>query len=168
MRAGFVARLYPLSAFCVGIFALRALWFYIEFQRLRRRSPAPTSELHPVFMLVGGDSEIGKATGAHLRRRYRALATTRRALGTGDDRIVLDLAAALAAWEPPAGVAAACICAAVARLGQCAADPIASARVNVAGTLALTERLAARGIYVLFLSTTQVFDGSIPNVPAAT
>jgi len=129
---------------------------------------APTSELLPVFLLVGADSEIGKATRAHLCRRHRALATTRRALGAGDDLIALDLAGDLAAWEPPAGVAAACICAAVARLGQCAADPIASARVNVAGTLALVERLVAHGIYVLFLSTNQVFDGRIPNVPAAT
>jgi dTDP-4-dehydrorhamnose reductase len=39
--------------------------------------------------------------------------------------------------------------------------------INVARTIELVERLVARGIYVLFLSTNQVFDGSRAHVPAA-
>jgi dTDP-4-dehydrorhamnose reductase len=119
-----------------------------------------------MFLLVGGDSEIGKAVAAYLRRRHPTLATTRRALNSADDRIGLDLSGDLSAWEPPAGVTAACICAAVARLADCANDPAASTRVNVTGTLALAERLLARGIHVIFLSTTQVFDGCTPQAPA--
>ena len=46
------------------------------------------------------------------------------------------------------------------------ADPRASAYVNVAQTLALADRLIGRGIPVLFLSTNQVFDGTVPNVAA--
>jgi dTDP-4-dehydrorhamnose reductase len=38
----------------------------------------------------------------------------------------------------------------------------------VTQTLALIERLIERGIYVLFLSTNQVFDGSRPDLPAGT
>ena len=118
------------------------------------------------FLLVGGDSEIGRAAAAHLRQRGHVLTTTRRPGNVGENRIALDLADDLADWEPPPGVTAACILAAVARLADCAADPAGSARVNVTGTLALAERLLARDIYVLFLSTNQVFDGTTPHVPA--
>jgi dTDP-4-dehydrorhamnose reductase len=119
-----------------------------------------------MFLIVGGDSEIGRGAAAHLRHRDRVLTTTRRADAGGDDRITLDLAADLTDWEPPAGIDAACICAAAARLADCAKDPQASARVNVTGTLALAERLLARDVFVLFLSTNQVFDGRTPHTPA--
>ena len=86
-----------------------------------------------MFLVVGGDSEIGGAASAKLRARHHVVTTTRRPGGSGGERIVLDLAGDLSAWEPPAGVTAACICAAVARLADCAADPAGSARINVSG-----------------------------------
>jgi dTDP-4-dehydrorhamnose reductase len=94
------------------------------------------------------------------------VSTTRRTDRVAADRTFLDLAAPLDDWEPPRGTTAACIFAAVARLATCAADPAGSARINVTQTLDLTERLLRRGIHVLFLSTNQVFDGSVPHVPA--
>jgi dTDP-4-dehydrorhamnose reductase len=119
------------------------------------------------FLLVGGDSEIGAASAWHLRQRgHRVAATTRRRERVGAGRPFLDLAAPLADWEPPAGTRAAAIFAAVARLDACARDPVGSARVNVAQTLALVDRLRARDVPVLFLSTDKVFDGSIPLVRA--
>jgi dTDP-4-dehydrorhamnose reductase len=121
-----------------------------------------------MFLVVGGDSEIGGATSAQMRRRRHVVTTTRRSDGAGGERIALDLAGDLAGWDPPAGITATCICAAVARLADCAADPAGSARVNVTGTLALAGRLVARGSYVLFLSTNQVFDGTTPQVAADT
>ncbi len=119
-----------------------------------------------MFLIVGGDSEVGKAAAPVLRRHDRTLVTTRRADVGADDCITLDLAGDLTNWEPPAGVTAACICAAVARLADCENDPARSARVNVTGTLALAERLLARDVFVLFLSTNQVFDGATPHVRA--
>jgi dTDP-4-dehydrorhamnose reductase len=68
-------------------------------------------------------------------------------------------------WEPPRVAKSACVCAAVARLADCAADPQASAHINVSQTLTLVDKLLRRGIYVLFLSTNQVFDGRVPQVP---
>lgn len=121
-----------------------------------------------MFLIVGSDSEIGGAASAELRPRCPVVTTTRRSGDENDERITLDLASDLSDWEPPAGVTAACICAAVARIADCAADPVASARVNVTGTLALAERLMAAGSYVLFLSTNQVFDGGTPQVAADT
>jgi len=120
-----------------------------------------------MFLLVGGDSEIGGATYLHLRTSGKAAtATTRRPERAARDRPLLDLAADFSSFEPAPDVSAACIFAATARLADCAADPAGSASINVLQTLALVERLTARNVYVLFLSTNQVFDGSIAHVCA--
>jgi dTDP-4-dehydrorhamnose reductase len=119
-----------------------------------------------MFLIVGGDSEIGAAIFAALKSQGQAAAaTTRRRDLVGQDRPFLDLGASLDDFEPPQRVTSACICAAVARLGDCAADPHASARINVTQTLALVDKLLARDIHVLFLSTNRVFDGRVPHVP---
>lgn len=118
-------------------------------------------------LIVGGDSEIARAAAAHLNAcGHRVLATTRRPEHAAADRPLLDLAQPVADWPIPAGVDAACFCAAIARLNDCARDPAGSAQVNVTGTVGLADRLLARGIPVLFLSTDKVFDGSRPHVPA--
>lgn len=118
-----------------------------------------------MFLLVGGDSEIGVATHRFLKESGRSsFATTRRTDRGAPDRPLLDLSSPLDAWEAPPGTRAACIFAAVARLADCANDPAGSARINVTQTLALIDRLLARGICVLFLSTNQVFDGLTPHV----
>jgi dTDP-4-dehydrorhamnose reductase len=114
-----------------------------------------------MYLLVGGDSEIGAATAGLLRRRGLAVAsTTRRA---SRDGVFLDFDD-LSTFEPPAGTEAACIFVAVARLAACAGDPEGSRRINVTQTLALAEKLTARGIYTLWLSTNQVFDGAAARV----
>jgi dTDP-4-dehydrorhamnose reductase len=119
-----------------------------------------------MFLVVGGDSEIGGATFSALKSQdHAAAATTRRRDRVDSDRLFLDLTASLDGWEPPPGATAACVCVAVARLADCAADPQASAHVNVGQTLALVDKLLRRGIYALFLSTNQVFDGRVPQVP---
>jgi len=122
-----------------------------------------------MLLLVGGDSEIGAATARLLQQRgIAAVATTRRRDQAGDGRPLLDLTAPLGDWRPPEDVGAACVFVANARLAACAADPIGSAYLNVTQTLALVDRLLAQDIYVLFLSTNQVFDGSSANLAADT
>jgi dTDP-4-dehydrorhamnose reductase len=120
-----------------------------------------------MLLLIGGESELGAATFAALRAQaVPVAATTRRRERVDTERPFLDLSAPLAGWEPPAGTTAACIFAATARLAACAADPVGSAHINVRQTLALAERLIERNISLLFLSSNQVFDGRVPNVPA--
>jgi dTDP-4-dehydrorhamnose reductase len=120
-----------------------------------------------VWLLVGGDSEIGAATHRTLASAGRPVAsTTRRPQRAAADRPFLDLAQPLGDWQPPAGVRSACVFAAVARLAACADDPAGSAYVNVEQTLAVIDRLLARDIHVVFLSTNQVFAGDAPHVPA--
>jgi len=119
-----------------------------------------------MFLIIGGDSEIGGAAFAALKAQNQPVtATTRRRVHVAEDRLLLDLAASLDGWEPPKGVTSVCVCAAVARLADCAADAQTSAHINVTQTLALVDKLLKRGIYVLLLSTNQVFDGSVPQVP---
>lgn len=120
-----------------------------------------------MFLIVGGDSQIGAATYRAMKAQGHAVAaTTRRRDRVAPDRPLLDLAAPIDDWAPPPGTRAVCICAAVARLAACADDPQGSAHVNVGQTLALAKALLARDIAVLFLSTNQVFDGRTPHVPA--
>jgi dTDP-4-dehydrorhamnose reductase len=122
-----------------------------------------------MWLVVGGESEIGAALHGHFRAcQEPALATTRRRALAGVERPYLDMASPLDQWVPPPGVRSACIAAAVARLCACAADPAGSALINVDATLHLIDRLLARGIYVVYLSTNQVFDGSTPHVPPDT
>jgi dTDP-4-dehydrorhamnose reductase len=120
-----------------------------------------------MFLIVGGDSELGAATFRAMKAQGQAVAaTTRRRDRIAPDRPFLDLAAPLGDWAPPPGTQAVCLCAAIARLAACADDPQGSAQINVVQTLALVEKLLARDIAVLFLSTNQVFDGRTPQVPA--
>jgi dTDP-4-dehydrorhamnose reductase len=123
-----------------------------------------------MFLLAGGDSEVGAAAARYMRDCGIAVAaTTRHPAGAGHDRPLLDLSAPLESWEPPAGTTAACILAAVARIAACENDPVGSAFINVDQTLALADRLLGFGAAVLFVSTNQVFDGTrshvLPDAP---
>ena len=121
------------------------------------------------YLLVGGDSEIASATFAYMQRQgLSVIATTRRTEGRTAGRIFLDLASPPAAWQPPPKTQSACIFAAVGHLVDCDRDPAGSALINVTRTVELVERLVSCGIYVLFLSTNQVFDGSRAHVPTTT
>jgi dTDP-4-dehydrorhamnose reductase len=121
-----------------------------------------------MFLIVGGDSEIGAAAYGAMKAQGKAVAaTTRRSDRVAPDRPFLDLAAPLGDWAPPPGTQAVCLCAAIARLAACADDPEGSAHINVVQTLALVQKLLARDIAVLFLSTNQVFDGRTPHERAA-
>ena len=116
-----------------------------------------------MFLIVGGDSEIGAAAFRLMKAQGKsAAATTRHRESVAPDRPFLDLAAPFDGWTLPPGTQAVCLCAAIARLADCANDPHGSAHINVVQTLALAEQFLARGIAVLFLSTNQVFDGRTP------
>ncbi len=120
-----------------------------------------------MYLLIGGDSELGAATFRHMRLAGAEVrATTRRAEVVSPDQPFFDILHPLNNWPPPEGTEAACIFVAVARLNACAADPVGSAAVNVSQTLHLIDKLTEDGIYVLFLSSNQVFNGDVPHVPA--
>jgi len=120
-----------------------------------------------MFLIVGANSEIGSATARLIRARDgKVVTTTRRFLETNAERVHLDFERPIENFAVPEGVTAACIFVAVARLAACEADPVGSALINVKRTIALVDLLEARGVYTLFLSTNQVFNGGEPHMPA--
>jgi dTDP-4-dehydrorhamnose reductase len=120
------------------------------------------------ILIIGGDSRIGATVAAQMKRRgCRVFKTTRHTNLISSDTVYLDLSAPLSHWQPPA-VDACLLAGAVTSLKQCEDTPRYSERVNVAGSLLVAEKLRALGTYVLFLSSNQVFDGSLPRVTAET
>jgi dTDP-4-dehydrorhamnose reductase len=118
-----------------------------------------------VFLIVGANSEIGSATARLIEARGGDVWSTTRRSSSGPREIPLDFDAPIERFPIPGGIDSACIFVAIARLAACAADPKVSAFINVTQTLALVDRLAAKGIYALFLSTNQVFDGESGYMP---
>jgi dTDP-4-dehydrorhamnose reductase len=118
-----------------------------------------------VFLIIGANSEIGSATARLVEARGGTVWSTTRQPSGHPREIQLDFHAPIEGFSVPEGVDTACICVAVARLAACANEPQASAFVNITQTVALVDLLAAKGIYTLFLSTNQVFDGERPHVP---
>jgi dTDP-4-dehydrorhamnose reductase len=115
-------------------------------------------------LVVGGDSLVGSALQVHCRKLGSAVdVTSRRPVGQQDGGTVfLDLGNP--DFTPLQGgrYDAAFICAAVTSMQVCQAEPARSRRVNVDNTLELMRRLADRGTHLVFLSSSQVFDGETP------
>jgi len=112
------------------------------------------------WLVVGADGGIGRTLLARLRADGRpAVGTTRRASGDG---LPLALAADPASWQLPERVTVAYLCAAVTSIDACRRDPAGTRAVNVDRTLALAARLRECGAHIVFLSTNQVFDGTVP------
>lgn len=92
-------------------------------------------------------------------RDWRVRATTRRLDRVDASHPYLDLA------DPGQDMPEAelvILAAAVARIGECEADPANTHRINVDGTLAVARHMAGQGSHVLLLSSDKVFDGAIP------
>jgi dTDP-4-dehydrorhamnose reductase len=116
-------------------------------------------------LVVGADGTIGAAVAARLEATGgRVIRTSRR--GTPGS-MPLDLAAIPASWQPPVGITAAILCAAVTSTDACRNRPEDSRLVNVDATIDLGRRLADAGIRLVFPSTNMVFDGSLPLTPAS-
>jgi len=118
----------------------------------------------PVILVVGSDSLIGGALINELERvEQRVLGTTRRGSPVRSDRLFLDLGQNSESWQLPSRVSVAVICAGVTKIKDCGRDPAATSRINVESVIRLTNKLATGDTFIIYLSTNQVFDGSIPN-----
>ena len=91
-------------------------------------------------LVVGADGLLGSAVASRLEAEGCPVIRTSRRGAPGT--IPLDLAALAEAWSPPAGIAAAVICAAVTATEECRARPNECRRVNVEATCELGRRLA--------------------------
>ncbi|MGD0091379.1 MAG: sugar nucleotide-binding protein [Planctomycetota bacterium] len=113
-------------------------------------------------LVLGGDGLLGGAVAERFRATAKIWRTTLFPETAGAGWLLLDLAQDVSTWRPPTRVDVAFLCAAVTSTAQCRASPETTALVNVQHTLALARGLAADGTFVVFPSSSQVFDGSQP------
>lgn len=114
-------------------------------------------------LILGGDSVIGVALREHFEAAGDEVSTTtRRKPGARDRALFLDLGREPSLVDGHGEFDVAIVCAAVTNQKKCAEDPNRSRQVNVHGTVCVVERLVGRGCFVVFLSTSLVFDGTVP------
>jgi dTDP-4-dehydrorhamnose reductase len=116
----------------------------------------------PRFCVVGADSAIGAALLTRLADGGApAVGSTRRHISNSSANLFpLDLLDTEHCALPPCDVLV--IAAAMTRLADCRAQPAAAYRANVVAPARLAKLAAASGAFVVFLSTSQVFDGAKP------
>ncbi|MDP6527132.1 MAG: sugar nucleotide-binding protein, partial [Kiritimatiellia bacterium] len=108
------------------------------------------------ILVIGADGQVGSAAlGALAGRGHEVAGTTRRVSGEDEKRLFLDLRLPPREWPDLPLVDAAVICIAVTDLDG-------TAVVNLHAPVELARRLCERGAFVLFLSTTGVFDFTRP------
>ena len=120
-----------------------------------------------IHLVVGAAGMIGGALARSLR------SSSEKVVGAdlwrdnlGSEKIFLNLSSDPSEWKLPQRIKTAYICAGITKLDDCRKDPVGSSRVNVAGTLNLVETLISKGAFIVFLSSNQVFHGTIPNIYA--
>jgi len=115
------------------------------------------------ILIVGTEGLLGSsllASGRH--RGLNILGTMIKPDKDSPQILKLDLSNEIKDWSPPADCRAAILCAAITSLDACRRDPVGSRQINVTQTLRLTEELLAAGVFVVFISSNLVFDGTRP------
>lgn len=114
------------------------------------------------LLVVGADGLLGGSLVDLARRERRPVhgTTLVPVEPPTPDLSPLDLTRPLAGWSPPSGTRSAVLCAAITRLDACRNDPTGSRLINVERTLELARRLTDAGVFVTFISSNLVFDGS--------
>lgn len=115
-------------------------------------------------LVVGGDSLVGSAIQGHYRGLGISVEASSRRPGAGQasETWFLDLSDPDFTPLTHRDYAVAFICAAVSSMQACQAEPGPTWRINVDNTIELMRRLADRGTHLVFLSSSQVFDGEQP------
>ncbi len=119
------------------------------------------------ILVVGGESRIGAAlAAAHANNGDEVSITSRRRdLAAA---AYLDLAKVPPRWAPPFGTDIAYVCAGITSIQHCEQQSEFSTRVNVRGTLEVCRALARANVFIVFFSTSLVFDGDRPGPTGAT
>ncbi len=122
----------------------------------------------PWVLIVGADGMIGRS----LRNRllgasWRVDGTTRRQDPNRGDLLYFDLCDLVSVSNlAEQKYSAIVICAAITSVYLCERHPRRTRDVNVVSTVALASRMLRAGKHVVYLSTSMVFDGEEPLVPA--
>lgn len=132
--------------------------------------PSAAKQQRQQVLIVGAEGQIGAALHASLLRQGVPVLGTTRQRARADAALRADLRAGLCYFdlaEPDGalaldGVGAVVVCAAISNIAQCDNEAERCERINVRHTIALMERCAAAGCFIVFLSSNAVFDGAQP------
>jgi dTDP-4-dehydrorhamnose reductase len=114
-------------------------------------------------LVIGANGQVGSVTYQDLSDRgHEVVGTTRRVSGADEKRLFLDLGLPPHEWPDLPPVDAAVICTAVTSVAECENDPEGTAAINLHAPVELARRLCERGAFVIFLSSTGVFDFQKP------
>lgn len=111
------------------------------------------------ILTIGEDGLIGAALCKHLCKTGHNVSGTSR---KEDAKLKLDLAEDEQNWPDLPKVDAAIFCAAITKLDMCENEPKRSHFINVEQTQKLMQKLLDEQARIIFLSTSQVFDGEKP------
>ncbi len=115
-----------------------------------------------MYLIVGGDSTIGKALGIYWKSNNTVFhSSTRNLKLVSETRPFIDLEN-LDLANLDYFYDAVILCAASSKLDECEKHPNKTKNINVIKTFKLAKQLSKTGAFVLFLSSNQVFDGRIP------
>ena len=113
-------------------------------------------------LIVGVDGQIGSALAVHLEREgYIVFGTTRRKERLNARTAFLDLREMHDQHELPA-VDAVVICAGMTSIANCEETLDDCRLINVENTIGIVDKYAKDGAFVVFLSSSAVFDGKQP------
>ena len=111
--------------------------------------------------LVIGNGLVGKAIANRIQKQCERVIVASRTECNNPDYIYLDLKN-LAKWDVPCGVDVAYFCAGVTSKYSCMQDYEGCRLINVENTLKVIYSLLDKNIFVVFLSSVDVFDGEKP------
>lgn len=113
------------------------------------------------LLLLGGDSALAQVLQSVAPSLgYTCMTTTRRHGHISANTPFLDLSipSSIDAFQPPQG-ATAIMCASICNVGRCQQFPSETRSINVTNTVLLLKRLIEYECNIVFLSSSQVFDG---------
>lgn len=114
-------------------------------------------------LIVGSDSVIGNALMSYWKIIGRSvIGTTRRHNKVSESNLFLNLEEDISLWECPYRFDIAVICAGATKLDMCRNNPEGTRNLNVINTIYLVDKLVDKGAFVIYLSSSQVFNGSKP------
>ena len=118
----------------------------------------------PEVLIIGGDGFIGGAIASHFQESATGVTvTTRKRNGEAGGCIFLDLADEPNDWPPLPPADLWVLSAAVTLLSDCRENPEISHKINVEAPVALARLGIDAGAQVVFLSTNQIFDGTVAH-----
>ena len=117
----------------------------------------------PNILVVGSDSLIGRELITYLRQAGDSvIGTTRRQASISQNNLFLDLSDGFRQWQCPPGIKVAVILAGITDIAECQNNPAWTKKINQERIIDLISLLVSQGVYVIYISTSAVFDGTKP------